>query len=247
MRKPRNSPATIVGAAQPPAWAADWITTPADDEAPEGADELVEDLDEERDGARATAADVLAAIAGGALTGLAIYGVNRVVEHFAERLVDRAAETPSARSGKAKRRSRKSSHAGGARTSRSAAQPSAAPAAGARTFSDWVAEARRVEEAIRRAQAEAQRRARAAAPPPPAAEPDDDERQDREAAALLGVDVDASADDIAKAWRRLVRQKMEAGAFHDQPGADVAETARLISAKNRLLERARRRGGAGSP
>jgi hypothetical protein len=83
---------------------------------------------------------------------------------------------------------------------------------------------------------------KAASPPPPAPPPVPVDVADYAAAALLGVSVDATPEEITRALRRAVRAKMATGAFHDQPGADSREAAELISAKNRLMERARRVG-----
>lgn len=229
MRKPPAEPPAKSPDPRTPAWAADWITTPpADDDAPDYAGELADDGREPAP--LPTAKDVIVALAGGALAGLTVYAMHR----FAKPLIHGEAIRPRRRGQPAKRKPR-----GGAASS--AKRRTAKPARHARTMREWLDEAKRLEEAIRNAQAEAQRRARASAEPPVV----DEDAEDRAAAALLGVGVDASAEEIGKAWRRLVRQRMQAGAFHDQPGADMTETARLITAKNRLVERARRRAAGG--
>ena len=56
-----------------------------------------------------------------------------------------------------------------------------------------------------------------------------------EAAALLGVELDASPDEI----RRALRAKLTATAAHPDHGGDCEEASRLIAARNLLVERAR--------
>lgn len=56
-----------------------------------------------------------------------------------------------------------------------------------------------------------------------------------EAANVLGVDVDASADEI----RAALRAKMSAGRVHPDHGGDERVAKRLIAARNFLVERAR--------
>jgi hypothetical protein len=58
-----------------------------------------------------------------------------------------------------------------------------------------------------------------------------------EAANVLGVDVDASADEI----RAALRAKMSAGRVHPDHGGDERVATRLVAAKNLLVERARRK------
>lgn len=78
-------------------------------------------------------------------------------------------------------------------------------------------------------------------PPPPRRAPRLDE--DDAAAALLGVGVDADEAEIRAAHKRIVRDRMKASGFGDT-AADQTETVRINAARQRLLERARRRGGA---
>jgi hypothetical protein len=69
--------------------------------------------------------------------------------------------------------------------------------------------------------------------PDPAAEDDGPADADREAAELLGVPLDASADEIRAALRaKLVRSRL-----HPDQGGDGDEAKRLIAAKNLLIER----------
>jgi hypothetical protein len=56
-----------------------------------------------------------------------------------------------------------------------------------------------------------------------------------EAAALLGVAVDANADEI----RAALRARLTASRLHPDQGGDAEEAKRLIAAKNFLIERAR--------
>lgn len=83
-------------------------------------------------------------------------------------------------------------------------------------------------------------------PPNPVAPPDEGEdvadelaaaQEELEAAARLGVDVDAS-DDVVRA---ALRDRITASRVHPDQGGDHDEAARLISAKNLLCARARRR------
>jgi DnaJ-domain-containing protein 1 len=60
---------------------------------------------------------------------------------------------------------------------------------------------------------------------------DDDEIE--EAARVLGVSVDATADEI----RFALRAKMRASRLHPDHGGDEAQAKRLIAAKNLLIER----------
>jgi hypothetical protein len=77
-------------------------------------------------------------------------------------------------------------------------------------------------------------------PPPPPGDPN--EEADRAAASRLGVPVDASETQIRARWRELVRSKLAGEGFHDQ-GGDHETTSAFVTAKNRLIERARRRAG----
>jgi hypothetical protein len=61
------------------------------------------------------------------------------------------------------------------------------------------------------------------------------------AAAVLGVGVDANVDQIRAAYRKRVRERMAAGAFHPDQGGDVETARRLNDAKNLLTRRARAR------
>lgn len=62
-----------------------------------------------------------------------------------------------------------------------------------------------------------------------------------DAADLLGVSVDATADDVRAAFRAKVKDRMAAGAFHDQRGGETDRDAQqLIEAKNLLIERSRK-------
>lgn len=63
---------------------------------------------------------------------------------------------------------------------------------------------------------------------------------DEAAAALLGVQLDATEADINAAYKRVVRQRLGAGGFGDQ-GGDPEDTATINAAKARMKERARRR------
>jgi type IV secretory pathway VirB10-like protein len=95
-----------------------------------------------------------------------------------------------------------------------------------------AAEQRRAAEAAD-AQRAAQARQRAA----------DAEARARAAAALLGVGLDESEPAIKEAFKRKMRASIGAGQLHDEAaaGIDPADKAQpLISAKNTLLERARR-------
>jgi hypothetical protein len=55
------------------------------------------------------------------------------------------------------------------------------------------------------------------------------------AAALLGVAVDASADEV----RAALRARLSASQLHPDHGGDGEEAKRLIAAKNLLIERTR--------
>lgn len=90
--------------------------------------------------------------------------------------------------------------------------------------------------ATRRPQAAARR------PPPPPTTQAPADVEEHTAAALLGVSVDASEEQIRAAFRAIVKTKLERGGFHEQ-GGDVAETQHYTAAKARLVERARRRRG----
>lgn len=119
---------------------------------------------------------------------------------------------------------------------------------GARVVADRIASQRKaphgrrplseqdIREVIERARAAAKREA----PPPPPRDPNDE--ADRAAAALLGVPVDASETQIRARWRELVRSKLAGEGFHDQ-GGDHETTSAYVTAKNRLIERARQRAG----
>jgi len=64
----------------------------------------------------------------------------------------------------------------------------------------------------------------------------------------IAVSVDATEDQIRKRWRELVRERMaRPEGFHDQArtAAGAASTARYVTAKNNLIERARARDGMG--
>jgi hypothetical protein len=80
-------------------------------------------------------------------------------------------------------------------------------------------------------------RASGAAPPPPPF--DAEELDDMRAAMLLGVPLNATEAQIRAAWRALVRDKLGGEGFHDQ-GGDPQVTSAYVTAKNRLIERARR-------
>jgi hypothetical protein len=60
--------------------------------------------------------------------------------------------------------------------------------------------------------------------------------QEREAAARLGVDVDASPDVV----RATLRERLAVSRIHPDHGGDHDEAAQLIAAKNLLCARARR-------
>ena len=76
-------------------------------------------------------------------------------------------------------------------------------------------------------------------------EPSDDPSEDpfefavdddiHRAAAVLGVDVDASADEI----RAALRERLANSQLHPDQGGDGEEAKELIAAKNLLIERAR--------
>lgn len=70
---------------------------------------------------------------------------------------------------------------------------------------------------------------------------DDSDDSLTDATSLLGVSVDASADEIRAAFRRCVKERMRTdGGFHDRGGDTTDPRAQeLIDAKNLLLERAR--------
>jgi len=83
---------------------------------------------------------------------------------------------------------------------------------------------------------------RASAPPPPSPpiDPiDPEELDDMRAAMLLRVPLNASETQIRAAWRALVRDKLGKEGFHDQ-GGDPRVTSAYVTAKNRLIARARR-------
>jgi hypothetical protein len=84
--------------------------------------------------------------------------------------------------------------------------------------------------------------ARPRQPPPraPLVEPERD--PDQAAAELLGVSVDATEDEIRAAHKRIVRQHMATSGFGDT-AADQTDTIRINAARQRLLDRARERGG----
>ena len=76
------------------------------------------------------------------------------------------------------------------------------------------------------------------APPPPAdPEPPLPKVDERvvEAAALLGVEIDASEDEI----RAALRARLSSSRVHPDHGGDADEAKRLIAAKNLLIERAK--------
>lgn len=91
--------------------------------------------------------------------------------------------------------------------------------------------------------------ARAESATPPQSPPDETPRVDApadhapvvidaataEAAALLGVAVDANADEI----RAALRARLTTSRLHPDQGGDAEEAKRLIAAKNFLIERAR--------
>lgn len=77
-------------------------------------------------------------------------------------------------------------------------------------------------------------------PPPPPTPPCLDE--DAAAAALLGVSLMASEDEIRAAHKRIVRERMQSAGFGDT-AADQTETIRINAARQRLIERAKKRGG----
>ncbi len=68
----------------------------------------------------------------------------------------------------------------------------------------------------------------------------DDVTEARAAAALLGVALDASIDEI----RAALRRKLGASGLHPDHGGDGEQAKRLIAAKNLLVERARQPGYA---
>jgi hypothetical protein len=70
-----------------------------------------------------------------------------------------------------------------------------------------------------------------------AAIPDGDEHEARGAAAILGVSVDAPADEI----RAALRRKLGTSRLHPDHGGDNETAKRFIAAKNLLVERSRRR------
>jgi hypothetical protein len=82
-----------------------------------------------------------------------------------------------------------------------------------------------------RVQAEARARRAAEA----AADLDEDDTSVRGAAALLGVSLGASADEV----RAALRRKLGASRLHPDQGGDGEHAKRLIAAKNLLVERAR--------
>jgi hypothetical protein len=135
-------------------------------------------------------------------------------------------------------------------------------ALGSTELSAMVGEAfRLIGQSIERdiARADAEAATRAPIPPPMAAEPiessdaDDFEPAESDAshvdetpavvvdvaaanaAAILGVAVDASADEI----RAALRARLSASRLHPDHGGDGEEAKRLIAAKNLLIERAR--------
>jgi len=79
-------------------------------------------------------------------------------------------------------------------------------------------------------------RASTAPPPPPF---DSEDLDDMRAAMLLRVPLNATEAQIRAAWRALVRDKLGGEGFHDQ-GGDPQVTSAYVTAKNRLIERARR-------
>ena len=81
-------------------------------------------------------------------------------------------------------------------------------------------------------------------PSPAVPDDEDDDGQlvndaaELEAAARLGVDVDA-ADDVVRA---ALRERLAASRIHPDHGGDHDAAAELIAAKNLLCDRVRRRG-----
>ena len=66
-----------------------------------------------------------------------------------------------------------------------------------------------------------------------------DSETHEDAAALLGIDLSATVDEIRAAFRERVKCEMRSGTFHDQGGEATDDQARrLIAAKNLLIERA---------
>ena len=91
------------------------------------------------------------------------------------------------------------------------------------------------------------RAARAVPPPPPPPRAPSAEAEAARAAALLGVSLAATEDDIRAAFRRAVTERLRQGhGFGDQAqtSEDRAATLLLTNAKNRLVERARAQGRA---
>lgn len=72
---------------------------------------------------------------------------------------------------------------------------------------------------------------------------DDDEEEAREAATLLGVDVDSSEREV----RAALRAHLTLSRLHPDHGGDHAKTARLLDARNLLIERARARVATPAP
>lgn len=64
---------------------------------------------------------------------------------------------------------------------------------------------------------------------------DDEEDEATVAAAMLGVSVDASADEI----RSALRSRLAASGLHPDQGGDGVEATKLIAAKNLLIDRLR--------
>ncbi len=83
-------------------------------------------------------------------------------------------------------------------------------------FAQWAEEQQRVSSAVR----------------------SDEDAAVADAAAALGVEVDATADEI----RAALRSKLRDSRIHPDQGGDGEEAKRLIAAQNLLLERAREVG-----
>lgn len=61
----------------------------------------------------------------------------------------------------------------------------------------------------------------------------------KDAAALLGVGVTSTVDEVRAAFRERIKREMQSGTFHDQGGEATDDHAlHLIAAKNLLIEHA---------
>lgn len=78
---------------------------------------------------------------------------------------------------------------------------------------------------------------RSSSAPPPSFTQEDVE--DMRAAMMIGVPLNATEAEIRAAWRALVRDKLGREGFHDQ-GGDPEVTSAYVTAKNRIMARARR-------